>query len=158
MPSTYAHRRFGADVLALLPDGLRATLEQALRLNLKPRMPRGCVLLCAGTPLDAELLPIGVEAAVDGANRSAGTRQTGVVGAHANLSGQPAFDARTAEMNAAAKCRLDVETQAAHDLALANSVSGRLLPADDDVVRQARPPRLGQRPEAGIDAQLAAYI
>ena len=28
MPSTYAHRRFGADVLALLPDGLRATLEQ----------------------------------------------------------------------------------------------------------------------------------
>ena len=27
MPSTYAHRRFGADVLALLPDGLRATLE-----------------------------------------------------------------------------------------------------------------------------------
>ena len=108
--------------------------------------------------LDAELLPIGVEAAVDGANRSAGTRQTGVVGAHANLSGQPAFDARTAEMNAAAKCRLDVETQAAHDLALANSVSGCLLPADDDVVRQARPPRLGQRPQAGIDAQLAAHI
>lgn len=28
MPSTYAHRRFGADVLALLPDGLRQTLEQ----------------------------------------------------------------------------------------------------------------------------------
>ena len=28
MPSTYAHRRFGADVLALLPDGLRATPEQ----------------------------------------------------------------------------------------------------------------------------------
>ena len=28
MPSTYAHRRFGADVLALLPDGLRTTLEQ----------------------------------------------------------------------------------------------------------------------------------
>ena len=28
MPSTYAHRRFGADVLALLPDSLRATLEQ----------------------------------------------------------------------------------------------------------------------------------
>ena len=28
MPSTYAHRRFGADVLALLPDGLRATLGQ----------------------------------------------------------------------------------------------------------------------------------
>ena len=23
MPSTYAHRRFGADVLALLPDGIR---------------------------------------------------------------------------------------------------------------------------------------
>lgn len=37
---------------------LRATLEQALRLDLKPRMPQGCVLLCAGTPLDAELLPV----------------------------------------------------------------------------------------------------
>lgn len=28
MPSTYAHRRFGADVLALLPEELRKTLEQ----------------------------------------------------------------------------------------------------------------------------------
>ena len=28
MPSTYAHRRFGANVLEHLPDALRAQLEQ----------------------------------------------------------------------------------------------------------------------------------
>ncbi|EKX56748.1 Acyl-CoA synthetases (AMP-forming)/AMP-acid ligases II [Rhodobacter sp. AKP1] len=37
---------------------LRATLEQATALGLRSRMPRGCVLLCAGTPLDPELLPV----------------------------------------------------------------------------------------------------
>ncbi|PYF09145.1 AMP-binding enzyme [Rhodobacter viridis] len=37
---------------------LRASLEQALELGLKREMPKDCVLLCAGTPLDAELLPV----------------------------------------------------------------------------------------------------
>jgi hypothetical protein len=37
---------------------LRASLEQALDLGLTPRMPTDCVLLCAGTPLDADLLPV----------------------------------------------------------------------------------------------------
>ncbi|MCW2307160.1 acyl carrier protein [Rhodobium gokarnense] len=37
---------------------LRASLEQAVSLGLKEEMPRYCVLLVAGTPLDEELLPI----------------------------------------------------------------------------------------------------
>ncbi|PTV95778.1 hypothetical protein C8J27_103106 [Rhodobacter aestuarii] len=35
---------------------LRASLEQADALGLRAQMPEGCVLLCAGTPLDEELI------------------------------------------------------------------------------------------------------
>ena len=37
---------------------LRATLEQVVKLGLKAHMPKGVALLCAGTPLDMELLPV----------------------------------------------------------------------------------------------------
>lgn len=37
---------------------LRAGLEQAEALGLKAEMPTDCVLLCAGTPLDQELIPV----------------------------------------------------------------------------------------------------
>ncbi|MFD2173519.1 acyl carrier protein [Rhodobacter lacus] len=37
---------------------LRAGLEQAEALDLKDEMPKNCVLLCAGTPLDQELIPV----------------------------------------------------------------------------------------------------
>ena len=37
---------------------LRATLEQVGKLGLKAQMPKKVALLCAGTPLDQELLPV----------------------------------------------------------------------------------------------------
>ncbi|MBZ4020868.1 acyl carrier protein [Rhodobacter sp. TJ_12] len=40
---------------------LRASLEQVLALGLKDEMPKGCVLLCAGTPLDQELIPVAAQ-------------------------------------------------------------------------------------------------
>ncbi|MFV0336312.1 MAG: acyl carrier protein, partial [Tropicimonas sp.] len=37
---------------------LRASLEQARALGLQAQMPKGCMLLVAGTPLDEDLLPV----------------------------------------------------------------------------------------------------